>query len=125
MLYGAPQPGFNGYPDQGLNIASLIPGEAYTLLDGTEASGIGTSVAVARGPSGGQSQAYTTFYVSGGSSMDTVIIQGSNTDIDGDYADIADITLDTNGNGSLTDSGSPAFYRCKKSAGQPIVKAQR
>ncbi len=124
MLYGTPQSGFNPYPNQGLNIASLIPGEAYTLFDGTEPSGAATSVAVARGPSGGQSQANTTFYVNG-AGANTVTIQGSNTDIDGDYADIATITPDANGNGSLTDSGSPAFYRCKKSGGTPRVVAQR
>ncbi len=125
MLYSTPQSGFNPYPNQGLNIASLIPGEAYTLLDGTEPSGAATSVSVARGPSGGQSQAYTTFYVTGGPNAGTVDIQGSNTDIDADYFKISTITLDANGNGSLTDSGSPAFYRCTKSGGTPVVKAQR
>ncbi len=124
MLYGTAQSGFNGPPNQGLNIASLIPGEAYTLFDGTEPGGAYTSVAVARGPSGGQSQVTTTFAISG-AGANTVTIQGSNTDIDSAYYDIATITPDANGDGGLSDDGSPAFYRCKKSGGTPVVKAQR
>ncbi len=130
MVYGTPQAGYNPYPNQGLNLTSIIPGDSNTLFDGPETPSDGlASVAVNRGIAPAFTDQGVTFYVTGAASGTTVDIQGSNTDVAGDYFTLATITPDENGNGAYTDTGRPAFYRAKLSAyttgAMPVVKVQR
>jgi len=131
MLYGVAQAGYNGPPDQGKNLTSIIPGDAYTLFDGTETPENGmASVAVNRGIAPAFTDQGITFYVTGGADPSTTIdIQGSNIDADADYYTLATITPNAAGNGAYTDVGRAAFYRAKLSAystgNMPIVTTQR
>lgn len=130
MLYGTAQAGFNGPPNQGLNLTSIIPGDSYTLFDGTEPPGVNrTSVAVNRGTAPGFVDNGITFYITGAPNGTTVDIQGSNIDLDGDYLTLATITPNASGNGAYTDVGRAAFYRVKISAyvsgAMPVVTTQR
>ncbi len=127
-VYGVAQVGNNPVP--GLNLTSIIPGDSYTLFDGTETPAQGlASVAFSRGYSPGVSDNGVTFYVTGLPASATVDIQGSDTDIDGDYTQLWQISPDTNGNGAYTDVGRPAFYRALlstySSGAMPVCKAQR
>jgi hypothetical protein len=128
-VYGVAQSGNN--PVSGLNLTCIFPGDSYTLFDGTETAKQGlASVAFARGYSAGVSDNGTTFYVTGMSPDETVDIQASNTDIDGDYYSVSGtLAPDTNGNAAYTDVGRPAFYRAILSTWvngpMPVVKAQR
>jgi len=131
MLYGVAQAGYNAPPDQGKNLTALIPGDSYTLFDGTETPSNGlASVAIVRGTAPGFTDAGITFYVTGGPAVSTTIdIQGSNIDADADYYTLATITPNASGNGAYTDQGRAAFYRAKISAyssgAMPIVNVQR
>ncbi len=131
MLYGVAQAGYNGPPNQGKNLTALIPGDSYTLFDGTETPSNGlASVAIVRGTAPGFTDAGITFYVTGGAAITTTIdIQASNIDSDADYFTLATITPDSSGNGAYTDQGRAAFYRAKLSAystgNMPIVNCQR
>lgn len=129
MLFTTPQSGYNKGASAYLNRRSVSPGDKlYTLLDGTEANAALASVAITRGPSLSQSQAYSTFYAVGLGASDTCDVQASNTDVDGDYQTIGTMNSELAsppGTPYFTDSGSPKFYRVKKSGGQPVVTVQR
>ncbi len=130
MLYGTPQSGYNGPPNQGLNLASVPPGESYILFSGTETPSSGVkSVAIARGYSPGAVDDGMTFYCSGMPAGCTIDVQASNTDLDGDYLTLATLSGDANGNAGYTDTGRAAFYRAKISAfttgAMPIVTVNR
>ena len=129
--YGIAQPGYNVYPNQGLNLTSVISGESFTLFDGTETAAQGLkSVAFTRGPAPGiVADNGITFYVSGGPAGAVVEIEGANINADGDYVVLNSITLDANGNGAYTDIGRASFFRAVlstyTSGPMPIVTAQR
>lgn len=128
-LFTVPQSGFNKGANAYLNRRSLSPGDLlFTLFDGTEANSNIASVAFTRGPSLSQSQANTTFYAVGLGSAETCDVQASNTDVDANYQTIATMTSELAsppGTPFFTDSGSPLFYRVKKSGGSCVVTAQR
>jgi hypothetical protein len=114
--------------DSTKNLRVVAPGDNYVLLDGTEANSLLASVAIVRGPSASQSQAYSTFHAVGLGAAETCDVQASNTDVDGDYYTIATMTSELAspaGIPNFTDSGSPLFYRVKKSGGACAVKVQR
>ncbi len=124
--YGHRQPG--PYVDSTKNLRVVAPGNGYTLFDGTEANSNIASVAIVRGPSAGQSQVNTTFYAVGLGASETCDVQASNTDVAADYQTIATMTSELAspaGIADFTDSGSPRFYRVKKSGGTCIVTVQR
>ncbi len=131
MLYGVAQAGYNGPPNQGKNLTSIIPGDSYTLFDGTETLADSlTSVAVNRGTSPGFTDNGITFYMTGATTGTHVDIQGSNIDADADYLTLATLNGDASGgNDAYTDVGRAAFYRAKVSASgggaMPIVTTQR
>jgi hypothetical protein len=116
-LYGVAQSGFNGPPSQGLNIASLIPGESITLFSPSDPAGVNQkSVAFARGYSPSAMDNGITFNLSGIPSAMTVDVQCAGADIDGDYYTVATLSGDTNGNTAYTDTGRSPFYRLQVSA---------
>lgn len=129
--YGVAQVGYNGPPNQGLNLTSIVPGDSYTLFDGTETPVQGlASVAFSRGPSPSGADNGISFFVTGLKSDETVDIQASNTDLDADYYSVSgSLTPDTNGNAAYTDVGRAAFYRAILSTWvsgtMPVVKATR
>ena len=129
-VYGIPQVGNNPVP--GLNLTSIVPGDSYTLFDGTETPAAGlASIAFSRGYSPGVSDNGVSFFVSGfPASGCTVDIQASDTDIDGDYYSVSgSLAPDTNGNAAYTDIGRANFYRAflttYASGTMPVVKASR
>lgn len=129
MLYTDPQSGYNKGADAYLNRRSVSPGDLkYTLLDGTEADAELASVAIVRGPSLSQSQAYSTFFAVGLQAGESVDVQSSNTDVDADFQTIGTMASELNSPPDapyFTDSGSPKFYRVVKSGGTPVVTVQR
>lgn len=117
MIYGTPQSG---------GIRQCGPGEFLTLFDGTEAGAV-ASIPFARGYSGGQSQVSMTFWATG-VGAETITVEASNTDVDADYGTIGTLVdgdSPASGNQFLTDNGSSAFYRVRKTAGTPVVIVQR
>ncbi len=128
MLFTTPQSGYNKGASAYLNRRVIFPAQFYTLLDGTEADAELASVAIVRGPSAGQSQVSSTFYATGLGAGETVEVQASNTDVDGDYQTIGTMTSPSDsppGTPYLTDPGSPVFYRVLKSGGTPVVTVMR
>lgn len=126
--YGVAQSG--GNTNSALNLSSIVPGDNFTLLSGTETITSGyKSVAFSRGYSPGAHDNGTTFYISGCAAGSVVQIQGSNQNIDGTYFLLSTITPDAIGNGAYSDSGRAAFYRCEVSTyaspDVPVVIAQR
>ena len=135
-LYGSPQIGSRQWdpaggltPAQmaGLNLTTLMPGESIKLFDGTEAAGASVkSVAIARSR-GVAGYAPVTFSIDFPSSpTDSLLIQGANFDVEGDYQ-----TLYTSTNKQhdvYTDTGAWLFYRATLSSysagSMPIVAAQ-
>ena len=122
MLYGTLQAG-------GV-ITTVGPSDQLTLFSGTEAPSSGIkSVAFARGYNPGAGESVVTFYVSGLGASNVVEIEGSNTDVDGDYFVLSTITPDANGNGAYSDSGQALYYRAVLSTyvsgGMPVVTVQR
>ena len=130
MLYGTAQPGFNVSPNQGLNLTSLVPGEAITLFTSADPGGLNrTSVAFARGYSPSAMDGGISFDASGMPSDMVIDIQVANQDIDGSYAQAGQISADSNGCGNYTDAGRSAFYRAKvttyTTGAMPLLIAQR
>lgn len=125
-VYDTPQAGYN--PNSAKNLRVVSPGDFYTLLDGTEADEALASVAIVRGPSLGMAQAYSTFKAVGLAADETVDVEISNSNEDADYVSIGQMTSELAsppGFPYLTDSGSPTFYRVRKSGGTPVVTLQR
>ena len=143
MLWNTPQSGYNQtYP--GLNAVCLYPGDDYALFDGTEANvATGTkSVHFTRGTQG-DTDAGTTFSVTGCPNGSVIEIQGSNgvaqstsgptapivaqtpTSLDASFNTVGTIT----GNGPYLDPGRYQYYRAIVStfeAGDvPVVIAKR
>ena len=108
-----------------INPKCLDVGRSMTLFDGTDANAPLSSVAFARGHSPSAMDGGTSFFCSG-MGGESISIEASNTDVDGDYVDVSgSLTADGNGNAAFTDTGRAAFYRVTKTAGTPVVKAQR
>lgn len=122
-LWGTRRSG--GNTDGRLNFVSLIPGDDFTLLDGTETIVTGSkSVAFARGTSCSQSDQGSSYVVLGCSNGSVVQVQCSNgvpgdnkgapsgytlSDLDASFVDEPGGV--TTGNGPLTDIGRSSFYR--------------
>lgn len=109
--YGIPQSGYSA--TSGLNLTSVVPGDSFTLFDGTEtpASGL-KSVAFSRGYSPGASDNGISFDCSGMPSGSVIDIQAANQDLDASYSSVSGgLTPDANGNATYTDVGRSAFYR--------------
>lgn len=119
-LWGAGRPGGNSNP--ALNFVSLIPGDDFTLLDGTEAIVSGSkSVAFARGGGCSQTDAGSTFQILGCANGSVVTFQSSNgvvgdnkgapvftlAQLDATFNNLQAFT----GNAGYTDVGRPSFYR--------------
>lgn len=139
-LWGTRRSGGNS--DSRLNFVSLIPGDDFTLLDGTETIVTGSvSTAFARGTSNSQSDQGSTFNILGCTNGTVIQFQSSNG-VAGDNKGAPDFTyaqLDATfndivggsvaGNGAYTDIGRASFYRCKVAtfvAGDaPIVIVKR
>lgn len=128
-IFLVPQSGYNKGASAYLNRRSVSPGDKkYTLFDGTEADANIASVAITRGPSLSQSQAYSTFFAVGLGAGDSCEVQASNTDVDGDYQTIGTMTSELAsppGTPYFTATDSSLFYRVKKSSGTPVVTVQR
>lgn len=127
-VYDTPQSGSNS--DLGLNLTCVIPGDSYTLFDGTETPAENlASVAFARGPSPSMNDAGCTFYMSGCPADCAVDIQGANEDLDTSYVTLLTLSPDANGNDGQTDTGRAQFYRALISAyssgDMPVVTVQR
>ena len=114
--YNAPLPGSK--------ITHIVPGQSFTLVDGTENPAAGLkSAAFHRGrtPAGeAAGQLFTVAFPAAPTA--TVQIQGSYTDVDADYQVFATITTVL---GYYPDLGQFSFYRSVLSAytsgGMPIV----
>jgi hypothetical protein len=129
MLYGTPQAGYNGPPNQGLNIASLPAGQQITLLNGTEAIQTGSkSVSFARGFHDAFNSPIT-FNLSGCKAGTVIEIQEAGADIDGQYTVVATLTPDANGNQVYTLTDSAPFLRAYvstfESGDAPVLTATR
>ncbi len=112
--YGTPQAGSNSL-GAAFNLTSLVPGDKFTLFDGTETAASGLkSVAISRGysPTGSNTM---TFYVSGAPAGTTVDIQGANEDVDASYLTLSTITP-VSGNGAYSDDGTAQYLRATLSA---------
>lgn len=127
-LYGVSQSGFNGPPNEGLNLALLIPGDGpYFLFNAETLTPPQASVAFARGLGPNGQKGPIVFTISYASSPTAVlVIQGADTDLDADY-----ITLSTSTNVQndfYTDLGLFSFYRAKlvsqSGGGAVTVKAE-
>lgn len=117
-------------PAYGTRPVSLVPGDKWTLFDGTEAVAEGLeSMAIARGYSPSGDDAGTSFFATGLAADMVIDIQAAAVDDDDEYLMVGQITDDGNGNGAYTDIGRPGFYRAvitTYSAGDmPIVRVQR
>jgi hypothetical protein len=121
-LWGTGYPGSN--PVSALNFIDLRPGDDLALFDGTEIVATGSkSIAFARGGSGSQMDAGSTFSVTGCPNGSVVVIQGSNgvsqsttgaltvtptlANMNASFVTVGTIT----GNGSYLDQGRYSFYR--------------
>ena len=120
-LYGTAQAG--GFP------TVIYPGDSFTLFDGTETAGAAVkSIAFRRGLAPGGLNPGTTFQiVFPSSSTDSLVIQGSNLDVDADYITLA--TSTSKQTDFYTDTGDWAYYRAQlitySGGGMPQVIAQR
>lgn len=128
-LYGVAQSGYSA--TSGLNLTSIVPGDSYTLFDGTEtpASGL-KSVAFSRGPAPGGADNGISFDISGMPSGSVIDIQAANQDVDGSYSSVSgSLTPDASGHATYTDVGRSAFYRAVlttyTTGAMSVVKAQR
>lgn len=139
-LWGARRSG--GNLDSQLNFVSLIPGDDFTLLDGTETIVSGSvSTAFARGGGCVQTDAGTTFNITGCSNGSALQFQSSNG-VPGDNKGAPVFTLaqldatfndvvggNVTGNGAYTDIGRASFGRWKVvtfvAGDAPVVIAKR
>lgn len=124
--YGIAQSGWNPPPNQGLNLADVVPGETIVLFDGTETAAAGlASIAFARGYSPDAADNGITFNLSGMPAGMTVDVQvcsppaggfASTAAMAAAFSTVATIAPDSGGNGWYTDVGRSAFYRLQISA---------
>jgi hypothetical protein len=110
-------------------LTTVIPGDFYTLFNGTEtpASSL-KSVAFERGPSPSGDDAGSTFQVVfPGTTVSTLQIQASNVDVDADYVMVFSSANTTIGN--YTDTARWRYYRAVLTAytsgGMPVVTVKR
>ena len=121
QLYGSRQAG-------GV-LTELSPAESLTLFDGTETPAAGlTSLAFIRGPSPSLADAGMTFQIDFLSAPTaTILVQGSNIDVEADYETLWP-SINTQFD-NYTDTTRWKFYRVKLSAyqagGMPVVTVQR
>lgn len=135
-LYGTPRPG--GNPVSGLNFTSLVPGDDFALLDGTEVIVTGSkSIPFARGTGPIGTDAGSSFYISGCTNGTQITIQGSNgvapattmtvANLDASFQDLPGAVFTWNN--VYTDVGRATFYRAKVAvfaAGDvPVVLVKR
>jgi hypothetical protein len=126
--YGIPQSGSQLPPNQGLNLAVINPGDSIVLFNAESPAAPQPSVAFARGVGPMNIPAGIVFTISfAAAPTDSLVIQGSNQDIDSQYQ-----TLYTSTNKQTdfyADLGEFLFYRAKlvsQSAGGAVtVIAQR
>lgn len=117
-----------GVAQAGGALTCVIPGDGYVLFDGTETPGAGVkSVAFSRGMGPGAGPHGMVFTVAFASAPTaTVLIQGSNTDVEADYQTLGSIAAQ---HGYYADEGRFKFYRANLSAysagGMPVVIVQR
>lgn len=109
-------------------ITALAPGDALTLLDGTEVAALGlTSMPFARETGPGVDTPPTFQIAFGAAPNATVVIQGSNVDQETAYQTIWS-SINTQ-NDNYTDLAKWAYYRVKITAyvagGTPVVTVQR
>lgn len=137
-VFGIPQAGGYGPPNQGLNVTSVQPGQSLVLFDGTEAAALDlASVAFARGLQGSSDNGFT-INITGMPVGMTVDVQACSPPAGGfasvaamgnAFSSVATIGPDANGNGFYTDVGRSAFYRLLISAyvsgTTPIAVVQR
>lgn len=124
--YGVAQSGSNVV--SGLNLVVLNPGDQFFLFNAESLTAPQASVAFNRGPGPTLEPAGIVFTIKfAAAPTDSLVIQGSNTDVDGDYQ-----TLFTSTNKQFdyyADIGEFAYYRAKlvsQSAGGAVtVIAQR
>ena len=117
-----------GVAQAGGVLTAVYPGEHFVLFNGTETPAAGVkSVAFnrAKGPLGPLPQVFTATFAAAPTA--TVVIQGSNDDVDAHYQTLSgNITTQT---GYYADLGEFAFYRAVLSAyasgGMPAVTVQR
>lgn len=115
--YGVAQAGSQAPPNQGLNLTVLNPGDAMYLFNAETPTAPQASVAFCRGvgPMEIPAGLVFTIKISGANPTDTVLIQGSNTDLDADYQ-----TVFTSTNKQFdyyADIGEFSFYRAKLNSG--------
>lgn len=117
-LWGVAQSGPNVISS--LNLTSVVPGDVFSLLDGTEVIVTGSkSVAFSRGQGIAGTDAGSSFFITGCANSTQITIQASNgTPTDPTLATLDASFLDLpggvfTGNNSYTDVGRAAFYRVK------------
>lgn len=134
-VFGIPQPGPFGPPNQGLNVTCVQPSERLTLFDGTETPAVGlASIAFARGYQGSQDggSTFTIIAMPAGMTVDVQVCSPP----DGGFAsvaamDAAFVTVNTAAPSDppYTDIGRSTFYRFKISAyttgAMPVGVVQR
>ena len=125
--YSVPQAGFNGPPNEGLNLAVLIPGDVYFLFNAETPTAPQASVAFARGLGPNGQKGPILFTISFASSPTAVVeIQAADTDLDANYQTVFTSTSTQLDN--YSDLGLFSFYRAKlvsQSGGGAItVKAE-
>ena len=110
--YGVAQAGSQLPPNQGLNLSVINPGESIYLFNAESPAAPQASVAFCRGVGPMETPAGLVFTIKFATApTDSLVIQGSNTDLDGDYQ-----TLFTSTNKQYdyyADIGEFLFYRAK------------
>jgi hypothetical protein len=123
-----------GVAQAGGVLTCLIPGDRYELFSGLETPAAGLkSVAFSRGFGPGAYPAGMVFQIIFASAPTaTVLIQGSNADVDGDYVTLATVAFPlapVSNVGYYSDLGQWAFYRAilsvTSAGGMPAIIVQR
>lgn len=117
-------------PQAGGVLTSVVPGDSYTLLNGTETVATGSkSIAFSRGYSPGADDAGSTFNVSGCKNGTTIEIEFAGQDVDSLYAVSNTLAPDANGNSGYTDVGRSPCWRSVVlsfvSGDKPVVSVHR
>lgn len=115
--YGIAQAGSQSGANMGLNLTGVAPGESFVLLSTSDDVTTGTPASVAfmpiTGPDNLRSGITFTIDWTATPTGSTVLIQGSNLDIDGDYQTL--YTSTATAHDSYNDVGGFLFYRAKVS----------
>lgn len=99
-------------PAYGTRPVSLVPGDKFTLFDGTETKAEGLkSMSFSRGYSPSGDDAGSSFLAAGMHEDDEIDIQVANNDVDAEYFAVGTIGPDASGLGAYTDIGRAGWYR--------------